>query len=114
MNGRSRHESWRQAHRHAKAVQQGVILQPAGKNKRVMPRGVMQLSVSMSRGGGVPRGSGAKRGHALTIRGKQIALPGSSASFPFVFERKVDKLNGGWWRDLSKAMAVRGGGGLLR
>ncbi len=89
-----------------------MILQPAGKNKRVVPRGAMQLPVGMSRGGGAPRGSGAKRGHATTIRDKQIALPGSSTSFPLVSERKVDELNGGWWRDLSKAVAVRGRGGL--
>jgi hypothetical protein len=72
----------------------------------------MQLPVGVSRGGGAPRGSGARRGHATTIRGKRIALLGSPALLPFVSERKVDKLNGQWWSDLPKAMAVRGGGGL--
>jgi hypothetical protein len=70
VNGRSRHESWWWAHRHAKAVRRGVILQPAGENERAVPRGAMQLPVGVSRGGGAPRGNGASRGHATTIWGE--------------------------------------------
>jgi hypothetical protein len=93
-------------------MQLGVILQPARKNERAVPRGAMKLPVGMSRGGSVPRGSGARRGHATNIWSEQIPLPGSSVLLMFVSRRKVDKLNGQWWRDLLKAMAVRGGGGL--
>ncbi len=64
-----------------------------GKQEVGGMRGNVQ-PVSMLRGSGMSRGSGAMGGHATTNWGEQIALQGSSLPLSFVLGKRGDKLNG--------------------